>query len=75
MNTKQSFRPSKSGGTRVGGQLAGGTANSGRKASVAVGGSLTNGYGEANEKAGSQYKAAYKDGNAKFKPTKGGSVR
>lgn len=72
---KQNFRPTKNGGTRVGGQLAGGDAGQGRKASVAVAGSLTNGYGEANEKLGSQYKAPYKADNEKFKPTKSGGVR
>lgn len=75
MPEKQNFRPSKNGGTRVGGQLSAGNAGQGRKSSVAVAGSLTNGYGEANEKAGSQYKAPYKADNARFKPTKSGGVR
>jgi hypothetical protein len=75
MSMKQDYRPTKNGSTRTGGQLPAGDASQSRKASVAVAGSLTNGYGEANEKDGSQYKAAYKANSEKFKPAKGGSVR
>lgn len=75
MATKQNFGPSKQGGIRVGGQIPAGDAGQGRKASIAVAGSLPNGYGESNEKAGSQYKAAYKENSEKFKPSKGGGVR